>query len=120
MTDPYVTEGSDRPMYHESALKPTWWKVFLSLIPAFLLGWAFGQLLDMAGHCAHGRTDCVGYSLTKIVLAYVFSWPLLVLDSALGKYVGLGVGIVPLWLYYYFLACLADYGERLVRERYLE
>jgi len=107
-------------MYHGSAFRLTWLKAFLSLIPALFFGWLIGQLIYMSGHCSRGGTNCLDYSPTKIAFSYLLSWPLMLLNAVLGKYASFWQGIVPLWLYYYFLACVVDQGEREVRQRYLD
>ena len=98
-------------------IKPTWPRVVLSLVPAFILGWFAGPLIYNFSSCWTGDTDCAAYSPTRIVLSYLLSWPIFLVGSTLEKFsVYLHVGslnpfapeFVLLWLYYYFLVSIAD------------
>jgi hypothetical protein len=100
------------------ATKPTWPRVILSLVPAYILGWIIGPVLYAFSHCAGGVTDCFAYSQTRIALSYQFSWPIFLLGSILEKYAHIFLNFdtfnpfapefVLLWLYYCFLVSIAD------------
>ena len=100
------------------AIRPTWPRVVLSLVPAFILGWIVGPALYSFSHCTWAaETNCPAYSPTRIALSYLLSWPVFLLGSLLAKFgVYLHVGsfnpfapeFVLLWVYYYFLVSIAD------------
>jgi hypothetical protein len=107
-------------MYHVSPLSPSWLKAFLSLVAALFLGWIIGQILSFNGQCLRHGHPCYEYSQIKTLLSYLLSWPLILMHAVRGKDTEFEQGMLPLWLYYYFLVCVVDYGERVVRKRYLE
>ena len=101
--------------------RPGWLRVALSLFPAYVLGWIIGPLLYALAHCWSGGIDCVAYSPTKIVLSYLLSRPILLLEFLLEKVaVHLRVmtinplvpAFVVVWLYYYLLVSAAVHGAR--------
>jgi len=97
-----------------SFLRPTWKKLVLSALAAGVLGIG-GLFLYIASTCfAEASQNCADYSPFGIFVAYVLSWPVLVLQGmffhGLANYRNYDLvfqrgGWVALWAYYYTLAC---------------
>jgi hypothetical protein len=115
---PVVLTGGESYLKVPGAIRPTWPRVVLSLVPAFLLGWIVGPVLYGFSQCGwSAETNCPAYSPTGIVLSYLLSWPIFLSGSLLlkfGVYIHTGSlnpvapEFVLLWVYYYFLVSIAD------------
>jgi hypothetical protein len=101
----------------KDAIRPTWPRVILSLVPAYILGWVIGPVLYHFSSCWLD-TDCAAYSPTRIALSYLLSWPIFLLGSLLEKYAHVLLNFdtfypfapefLLLWLYYYLLVSVTD------------
>jgi hypothetical protein len=70
-----VTAGGDSQLKVADAIRPTWPRVILSLVPAF--SWIVGLFFYSFSHCGWAaKTNCPAYSPTGIVLSYLLSWPI--------------------------------------------
>jgi hypothetical protein len=58
---------------------PTWTKVVVSLLAGLVLGQG-GLFVYLSGVCFHDH-DCAAYSPWKVLVAYVLSWPIFVLQK---------------------------------------
>jgi hypothetical protein len=104
-------------------------KVIVSL-PLSLLGGVIAGFLCFFTPCGFGGrlTDCFASDPVKITLTFLLSWPFFVPEFLFhslfyrNAYPDNFIGSVPafilMWLYYYALVSLADYGERVLRKRY--
>ena len=109
-------------------MKQRWLVICLSLAPAFLLGLLAGPLLYSFSHCYDGGNDCAAYSPTRIFLAYVLSWPILVMgfvfdfshSDSLNPFRSGNPGLLVLWAYYYFLVSGIDFLFKLRTKRRAE
>jgi len=109
-------------------MKQRWLVICLSLAPAFLLGLLAGPLLYSFSHCYDGGNDCAAYSQTRIFLAYVLSWPILVMgfvfdfshSDSLNPFRSGNPGLLVLWAYYYFLVSGIDFLFKLRTKRRAE
>lgn len=95
----------------KTILKPTWRKIILSIILAFVFGIMLGLFLYIDGTCwfSEGNT-CAAYSPLQIFFAYLFSWPILLMQKLMvGNYnnfdsvIEYKFGWLAILLYYYLL-----------------
>jgi hypothetical protein len=65
------------------AIRPSWWKVIVSAVLAYVFGWIVGPLLQWRYSCWDGAdTNCYAYSLIAQIVAQIISWPVLTTKSA--------------------------------------
>jgi len=116
-------KGAYNHMKFVEAFRPSWEKIGVALILGYVLGWIIGPFLYWLSSCSSGGADCAAYSPSRIVVAYVFSWPVFFLKSIFDKYVHMNMdtlnpfasgnpGILFVWAYYYVLVCLPGCFKR--------
>ena len=123
-----MTEESSFQMRLLRWLKRRWLAICLSLVPAFVLGLVAGPLLYSFSRCWAPGNDCEAYSPTGIFLAYVLSWPILVMqfifdfshNDSLNPFRSGNPGLFILWVYYYFVIAGADDLAKLRAKRRAE
>ena len=98
------------PMKFAETFKPTWQKIFASLVLAYVLGKFVGTTLYLLSACSELVSIFCGkpYAPVLLVIAYALSWPFLLLNSmfwGVQSYSLFAVGFFLTWLYYYVLAC---------------
>ena len=97
-----------------SNFKPTIKKVFISLVLSIVFG-ILGLFFYFWGSCGFvGDTSCAAYSQIKIFFAYVFVWPILIMQKLMignsnnfDTVVNKNFGWLALWVYYYLVVCIA-------------
>jgi uncharacterized membrane protein len=102
-------------------LRRRWLAICLSLVPALLLGLLVGPLLYSLSHCWAAGNDCEAFSPVRIFLAYLLSWPILIMqfvpafshNDSLNPLRSGNPGLLILWAYYYFLVSGAEYLVKL-------
>jgi|SRR5579859_448086 len=100
------------------ALRPSWIKLAIALFSAGLLSMA-GFYLYFNGSCwSSPANDCAGYSPTQLFFAYLFSWPVFLIQkvstgsaysSNYDRAVFHEFGWLALWAYYYTIVSFVMY-----------
>jgi hypothetical protein len=81
---------------------PAWIRLVVALFFAVLFG-AGGALLFWMSSCWIGGNDCAAYSPVRVGLAYVMSWPVILISQLKVAQAYFWCMVVPLQFAYYYV-----------------